>query len=747
MRKAAAGFISFLFFWLSFALADDIDQRYREFLYKDGSQVRYVVLKTTKRAVRGRSGPGITNSPPVCGAGFNSGVRGTVIGESNRGRLVVINESDWKRRCGDAEGAYGLPRTVWIGHSAEKGWDFMRPARSGEKGFSSSVEILESGIKLPRIWFESEVEMGGFVQPREGYGDIVRMSASGVNGRGALTSSGRWGDRERVCTNLNSRMIGRIVLDGAKKPRQEGCGVLIEFDQAQWDTYCPMSKGKKPQAWIYNCHKGRSRFLTEKKTRFFERLTPEEVRGLDLTFADASTDHPDNVPGLDEALVPEAGSPPEVTTGSTSVVDGEKSTFPRPPKKPDHLRGAEGAVTDVTPSKVSTVTQDYEAKASEGEDYANSCVVNPKGPKVIRDQFLNPDSLAHNDFMKAFLEETQGKLEAECEQCSVDRTAQDNVSDLRSVARAAGRPTKIKRTCVKAALQRIVWAQNKYCSDDTGKPRRRDMRDPCVTDQMIDYITWGVNKALACFSTKDKPMDPRIAFQKLNTESGLQYWIRVSGGIGAGQLTTPAVDDMYDPARGWSKVIQPALNSGRAECEPFKKVMDLPHQCTRTAAPGKCGEAGGSTRWCQMMSSGEGLGRNLFLSLGYFKFVRDSYPNHNARQLLSRRGLKDDSSENYRKILDYLTFVGYSASGPAGMESMFAGIKLNKNTRFEDFVKDLRDAHYVDNIEDRMEEVLQIREKDRLREQNPSLSEVELDKIVKDMEFTDSDLQGEPCVE
>lgn len=212
----------------------------------------------------------------------------------------------------------------------------------------------------------------------------------------------------------------------------------------------------------------------------------------------------------------------------------------------------------------------------------------------------------------------------------------------------------------------------------------------CVTKDMVNYLSYAVNSAIQCLSPED-PIDSRVIFKKLNNETAFNPSIAWNGGVGIGQITSIAADEISNKKRGKGNyLLEEVANSQKPECEGFKSVAlkDLKarppiHKQNR----------------CAWVSPGDGLARNLIYSIGYYLVMRDQY---------IKPALQNRSGEllNNRELISDLTAISYGAEGLEHTLWLLQKHRVNEKTTAEDLQKKIRKgSKYLANIKDKMHEV------------------------------------------
>ncbi|WP_413557181.1 hypothetical protein [Bdellovibrio sp. HCB209] len=299
---------------------------------------------------------------------------------------------------------------------------------------------------------------------------------------------------------------------------------------------------------------------------------------------------------------------------------------------------------------------------------APACVngASDKNVKLLKSFEANQDPLK-----KAFLAETKKGPTPACE--PAPNGAAKQAEDLKKISKASNNPpddtgiwdlddkTKtadqlpalIKRECINASLMRDP-GQTGYACTSGKKSTDQNIANSygqvggktqqCITADMVSYIQFSVNSAIKCLSP-DVPVDSRVIYQKFNNETGFNYSIAWNGGAGIGQMTNIAVEEIADGnGRG---LIEGVANSSKHSCQAFKDIAksDLKRRPRIN-----------SGNYCDYVSAGDGLARNLMYGIAYYLHMRDSIIQPKLFQ-------ENKSFASNREIVSALTAVSYGAEG------------------------------------------------------------------------------------
>lgn len=271
------------------------------------------------------------------------------------------------------------------------------------------------------------------------------------------------------------------------------------------------------------------------------------------------------------------------------------------------------------------------------------------------------------------------------------RSEADPAKQLQSAARDLDRSVpfpRIKRECVAAGLRRESNTSGYLCSSSNAAVKNigsPGSKGPCVSDLLTDYITWAVNQAIQCLSTRERPIDPLYVLMKFNNETGFSFFQASKGGVGIGQLTSPAIQEINRTAEAHLEKVKSSENPA---CQAFKNILNQP-------------QPDDATRWCSLVHYSEGLGRSLLYSLSYFVHTRDNLMGP-FEQALDKCGLERADLRNMGALAAY---------GPEGLGVRTKLARTLRESRCspERFMTRARQAvPYLAATRSKLEEALQL---------------------------------------
>lgn len=240
------------------------------------------------------------------------------------------------------------------------------------------------------------------------------------------------------------------------------------------------------------------------------------------------------------------------------------------------------------------------------------------------------------------------------------------MAEFEQIQKVARLPS-ISAECITASLKRSNTTMGYSCKSEKSVPNEIGApgnKGPCVTQDMVHYLTWATNQALTCLNDPKKPLDPLLFFKKANQETGFHFFQAHDDGVGLGQLTTPALEQVSDNSRYVEKVLQ----SSKPECEPFKKALAKKVRNT--------------DNWCALIEPSEGLARNLIYSIAYFLNLRDDGQLKEMTKGLEQLDIGSASYHNYGTLAAY---------GPKGKKTQSSILEAAKKYP-KDFANFLTEA-------------------------------------------------------
>lgn len=266
----------------------------------------------------------------------------------------------------------------------------------------------------------------------------------------------------------------------------------------------------------------------------------------------------------------------------------------------------------------------------------NTCLFGNSNSRVYADQMLKTHLTEQDSFLKGYKKEIEKNL-------------------IPDYIRETNFKPYIKKDLVLCAMKRIpmVSQTKKSCStsNETGKFQKQT---PCVTDQVVDYIYWGLNETMRCFGNQLDNEERKMIFKKLNHESAFGFFFQYTGGTGIAQLIGESQKDMFLPGHAGFSFLNSHMNRNKNSCENFIQLINRSKKSK-------------SLKSCEFISIGDGIGRSLIGGIGLYLHYRSDPANpYSAENLLDYWGLPRSDSAEYKKIRSYITLGMYNR-GPGAV--------------------------------------------------------------------------------
>jgi hypothetical protein len=247
---------------------------------------------------------------------------------------------------------------------------------------------------------------------------------------------------------------------------------------------------------------------------------------------------------------------------------------------------------------------------------------------------------------------------------------------------------RLKKACVVAALKRQSGGEGYLCRSPASQPIKigsANEAGPCVTPDMAEYLTWAVNSAVECLSTKEKPLDPLLVLKKFNNETGFAFFQAGAGGVGMGQLTSSAIQEINRTSK---QTLAPFRNQKKKACLPFQQALSR-------RAPA------GSNQRCHFLHYSEGLSNSLSYSLAYLVHSRDDLLPEFTKEA-RKCGIKKQQAYDLAALASY---------GPEGSKVQGTLLKILKKTckKPDLFIAEVqRQIPYLKQTQSKMRELLRL---------------------------------------
>lgn len=293
----------------------------------------------------------------------------------------------------------------------------------------------------------------------------------------------------------------------------------------------------------------------------------------------------------------------------------------------------------------------------------------------------------------------------------------------------------VRRECIAAAMQRAPGNDGYICRHPTSKEVRKGYNKntqgvkekyglasgdtlQCVNKEMVDYMYFSVNSAIQCLSPSN-PIDSRVIFRKFNNETAFNPTIAWSGGVGLGQMTSPAVKEFTTSLGNGKDIFTNVASSQKKACVPFKHIAQKDLETPPTTH---------SNNYCSWVNSGDGLARSLLFSISYYVLLRDHY-------ILPLLTQKSKSLARNTDVLNALTAVGYGHEGYSHARWLIQKYRVNNKTNPSNFLKMIsKNSLYLTETNRKMREVSC---------QQRGISEAQ---ACDNLKLSEEELRGDSCI-
>lgn len=216
-------------------------------------------------------------------------------------------------------------------------------------------------------------------------------------------------------------------------------------------------------------------------------------------------------------------------------------------------------------------------------------------------------------------------------------------------------PNYINKEQILCAMKRIPYvSQRKRSCRSSNENGRVESVTPCITDQMVEYVHWGLNEAFKCYGNLLDSHERRMIFKKINHESAFGFFFQYSGGAGIAQLIGESKRDLFLPGYSGNNFLRRQIISNAKSCESFLQLLNRTLQER-------------SLKSCEFISIGDGIGRSLIGGIGLYLHYRSDPNNpYSAERLLERWGYTKRNTESYKLIRSYITLGMYN-KGPGAV--------------------------------------------------------------------------------
>lgn len=211
---------------------------------------------------------------------------------------------------------------------------------------------------------------------------------------------------------------------------------------------------------------------------------------------------------------------------------------------------------------------------------------------------------------------------------------------------------QIKLDCIRASLGRGGSEAGVVCNGENGPVMMKvggSTGEPCITNEMVEYMQFTIRIAMECLSVNDVPLDPRIAFQKFNNETAFHFYVQGINGHGLGQLTSDGAGQIVrDLESSNNFIVERVYSNPSPACAPFKRIVEDDVLNRQYKLP--------KNTVCFYTAPERGLARNILYSLALYSFYRQivQEPRWGGTPNVSGEGLQ------------YAALIAFGREGPRG---------------------------------------------------------------------------------
>jgi hypothetical protein len=291
----------------------------------------------------------------------------------------------------------------------------------------------------------------------------------------------------------------------------------------------------------------------------------------------------------------------------------------------------------------------------------------------------------HNYFQRMNTQEIarmNSKLSKSCNNCKSENLLPAKINTYQTLK-------KITNACVAKGLERDNNTMGYYCSSERNPKTGREVekaikigkpgeKGPCITNEIIDYVSWAVNEAIDCVNTSSGPVDPMVMLKKINNETGFNYYQAYVGGVGISQLTSIAIKQMNENGK---YIFDRILKSQHPSCAPFKPLLaERPNYVN-------------NTNYCSFVQYAEGFGRTLIYGLAYFVHSREDL----MREF--NQALKAYGQQNNQNLKNIGSLAAYGKDGLGVQAKLVRILKQVKGNEAEFIKRAEKEIWYLRNTQ------------------------------------------------
>lgn len=195
---------------------------------------------------------------------------------------------------------------------------------------------------------------------------------------------------------------------------------------------------------------------------------------------------------------------------------------------------------------------------------------------------------------------------------------------------------------------------------------------PCVTEEILLYMTWLINEAAECLAEPNLRLDPIKILEMINNESKFSFLTSYGGGSGLTQVVAGrgAYTEMHRLQHQGANHLRRKVSRDKKACKPFQEVV----------------ENDGVKFPCSVLHPGSGLARAVIYGVGYYDYMLSFADRKLHENNLSPRQTTNRTEMEQRLALATdLATAAYSNAGPGNalpkLDETLAALDCKTNGR------------------------------------------------------------------
>lgn len=368
-------------------------------------------------------------------------------------------------------------------------------------------------------------------------------------------------------------------------------------------------------------------------------------------------------------------------------------------------------------------------------------------------QSISPMKTAFLTYERSHQSPPSSPKKADCGNPSPAMKAWNNIKDLAQFGQEnrtpASKPAKpeakfwgVRQECIDASLHRTTGHGEYSCLP--GKSQASKTPE-CYNKELTEYVQFAVNEGLKCLAPNNTSI-AKLSYKRFNDECAFHFGTAWDGGVGLGQLTSAATQEMAEHGKD---LLSQVANSKNSACAPFQEIAkkDL-----ATSTPP-------ITNYCSWVNAGEGLSRNIMYSIAFHLHTRKNYiekifKKHFKRAHKKHRKGKGNKEEDQREdaqvtaqiehptaslgeLMDTVTNDAYGRGGLKKSQWDLQKYRVKPNTDPKTVIKKIeKTSPYWTETQGKQKQVLCILK--GIAPESPQ---------CKATKFSDSEMEGNTCIQ